>query len=161
MLRLFSPGAAALVVSLGWGGGIRAADVAPPPPPPVAAAPAASCPTCAAAPTADCATPGCKTCGKGHFNLLHRPCKPYATHLCPGACFGYFQTQWHRWENVCPIPYQGVDMTDAPPRPIPGAATTLPAPRPNPMPMGTSDAPPPRPAPMPTTPPGNIPLPKP
>ncbi|HSQ57814.1 MAG TPA: hypothetical protein VLM40_18975, partial [Gemmata sp.] len=33
--------------------------------------------------------------------------EPFAITLCPGACFGYFQTQWRKWDDVCPIPYIG------------------------------------------------------
>jgi len=80
------------------------------------------CATCNSAATA------CDSCGKvrkGHFHH-HKTCTPYVTTLCPGACFGYFQTQWHRWENVCPIPYQGVGLTDSPVRAAPPANVVLP-----------------------------------
>ena len=92
------------------------------------------------------------------FAKLHPKHKtPYVTHLCPGACFGYFQTQWNRWEDVCPLPYQGVGLTDAP-RPAPGAITPVPKPGSDPKMIPPSipgsDAPLPRPAPLPMKPPG-------
>ena len=37
----------------------------------------------------------------------HCPVPPRSVTLCPGACFGYFPTQWRKWEDVCPIPYAG------------------------------------------------------
>jgi len=48
----------------------------------------------------------------------------YPVNLCPGACFGYFQTQWRKWDEVCPYPYLGQGVTDAPR--LPG--TTAPKP---------------------------------
>src|SRR5688572_19255937 len=63
----------------------------------VNAVPCASCAAPAgAACRANCTTKGCRT----HFGL--RTKTPFQTHLCPGACFGYFQTQWSKWEDVCP-----------------------------------------------------------
>jgi len=62
----------------------------------------------------------CDTCGK--VRSLHFPHSmirtPHQPKLAPGSCFGYFQTQWNRWENVCPIPYQG--MPGAPVHSAPG-----------------------------------------
>jgi hypothetical protein len=136
------------VVSLGCAGAAFAADTAPAPYPSAFAAPgiapAASCPTCEAAAPAECAS--CKS----KLSLFHKHgCKPYQPHLCPGACFGYFQTQWHRWENVCPIPYQGVDLADAPARPVPAINPPLiPA---KPDTKGSSDAPAPKPSTKPDT----------
>ena len=59
----------------------------------------------------------------------------YPVTLCPGACFGYFQTQWRKWDEVCPYPYLGVGVSDAmrtpgaaPPRPIPGSELAPPRP---------------------------------
>lgn len=118
------------------------------------------CPSCAAA-----ATGRCKACGHalahGHKNK-----GPYVTALCPGACFGYFQTQWRKWDEVCPLPYQGVGISDAPKPPSPHLpsiydrlppdkkGSTLPTPRPvDPQPgmpsspQGGSDALPPIPMP--------------
>lgn len=102
------------------------------------AAPVADvCPTCTAGPGgAPCKLGGCKTCNGCS------PKKPVVGQLRPGACFGYFQTQWHRWEDVCPIPYQGVGQNDA----------ALAAPIPAPPAVPRSDAPPKAgPGPMPTT----------
>jgi hypothetical protein len=51
----------------------------------------------------------CTTCGKLLGSNLHRDKKaPYPVNLCPGACFGYFQTQWRKWDEVCPYPYLGI-----------------------------------------------------
>ncbi|MFO0805123.1 MAG: hypothetical protein U0791_18610 [Gemmataceae bacterium] len=78
--------------------------------------------------TCNSAAAACDSCGKvkKHCHGCHKSCTPYVTTLCPGACFGYFQTQWHRWENVCPIPYQGVGLTDAPVRAAPPANVVVP-----------------------------------
>jgi len=168
LYRYLALGAAALVVSLGSAGTSGAADQTPPPPPPPPPAVAdPGCPTCTVAATgAPCTAPGCTTCKK--VGIGHKPCKPYVTNLRPGACFGYFQTQWHRWEDVCPIPYQGVGIVDAPPRPTPPLVTSSPvpvAPPADPKAKG-SDAPLPKPplspdpAPKPPTPaPGTLPIP--
>jgi hypothetical protein len=118
--------------ALAWAGGAAdAADVPPPPPVVVGAAPV----TVGEA-------PGCATCQqgglfKGHRStcdkLLHKK-GPYPVHLCPGACFGYFQTQWRKWDEVCPYPYLGVGVGDAarPPggvlHPRPGEILTPPRP---------------------------------
>jgi hypothetical protein len=104
--RWIRRGAAALVVALGGAGATPASDN----PPVVVAGPAVM----TAAPCQSCTQPsgGCATGKCAHF--LHKPCKPYQTTLCPGACFGYFQTQWNRWEDVCPHPYQGIGLSDAP-----------------------------------------------
>lgn len=84
----------------------------------VAGAPCQTCQPCEPLPAA-CAS---GQCGHAH----HKHCKPYVTTLCPGACFGYFQTQWNRWEDVCPHPYQGIGISDAP-RPV-TPSTTQPLP---------------------------------
>jgi hypothetical protein len=156
---LLAPGALALFVSLGSGGAVTAADL-----PPRVAAPATipdsgvPCATCNT-PSTGGASSTCTSCGKS--GCKHHS-KPYVTHLCPGACFGYFQTQWHRWEDVCPLPYQGVGMNDAPTRTTPPIAappvlrpttdpkTTDPKPK-------TSDTPLPKPAPVPGTAPDTTP----
>src|SRR4051812_7504512 len=112
-LRLVAP----LAALVGWAGTSAAADqalpvYAAPTLSPGVGAPAIDCPTC----HGGGAPAGCATCGKGHLGVFHKHCRVfYVPHLCPGACFGYFQTQWHRWENVCPIPYQGAGLSDAPP----------------------------------------------
>jgi hypothetical protein len=69
-------------------------------------------------------TVGCSTCGKllrGHARFGHKNTGPFQVNLCPGACFGYFQTQWRKWEDVCPYPYIGHGVTDSPRRPTPSA----------------------------------------
>lgn len=78
----------------------------------------------------------CNVCGKLLGSIRHKDKKaPYQVNLCPGACFGYFQTQWRKWDEVCPYPYTGVGVNDAP-RPPAGVL--------NPRPSG-SDLTPPRP----------------
>jgi len=107
---------------------------------PIVVAPAAPvadvCLTCTAGPGgASCNLGGCKTCNGCN------PKKPVVGQLRAGACYGYFQTQWHRWEDVCPLPYQGVGLNDAPLRaaiPAPPAVPRSDAPPkagPAPMPM--------------------------
>ena len=127
-------------LAVGYVGLATAADEA------VVVAPAAPvadvCPTCTAGPAGrPCHLGGCKTCNGCS------PKKPVVGQLRPGACYGYFQTQWHRWEDVCPLPYQGVGLNDAPRGsaiPAPPAVPTVPR----------SDAPPKAgPAPMPMIPP--------
>lgn len=134
LLQAIMPGAAALVLLVG-SGRAHASDTPVAPSPPAAAPLAIPCPTCAAG--APAPAPGgswgkggsCKTC-----RTIGRKCSHcahcYAPYLCPGACFGYFQTQWHRWEDVCPIPYQGTGVSDSPPPatpyiPAPGATTPM------------------------------------
>jgi hypothetical protein len=104
--------------------------------------------------TCNSAAAACDTCGKVRkSNLFHKKsCIPYQTQLCPGACFGYFQTQWHRWENVCPIPYQGVGLTDSPARATPAVPQVPGVVVPK---VGGSDGPLPKPLPMVPTVPGN------
>lgn len=54
--------------------------------------------------TAGCrGVPKCNTgdCDTTRFQG-HRQKDPYVVNLCPGACFGYFPTQWRSWEEVCP-----------------------------------------------------------
>ncbi|HEX4608452.1 MAG TPA: hypothetical protein VH092_09620 [Urbifossiella sp.] len=99
---------------------------------PIRVAPAAPvvvepCPTCTAGPAgAPCDKAGCTTCGRAGHRAGCNPKKPVVGQLRPGACFGYFQTQWHRWEDVCPLPYQGVGLADAP-RGIPTTGPSGPA----------------------------------
>ena len=144
LVRLFSLPVAVAITALGFSGTVRAADQ-----PGTAAAPTMveefrGCATCNSAAAA------CDSCGKVKKSLFHhhKTCTPYQTTLCPGACFGYFQTQWHRWENVCPIPYQGVGLTDAPARATPAIPPVV-------VPKATgSDGPVPKPLPMVPTVPG-------
>ena len=73
--------------------------------------------------------PGCETCQHGAARSSCTTCKPsllfpkrnqpYPVNLCPGACFGYFQTQWRKWDEACPYPYVGQGLSDAPKPPIP------------------------------------------
>lgn len=135
---------AVAVGMLVWSGSVaRAADVVQPAP--VSAGPVVAgdpgCATCQhGAPVG-----GCSTCK--HHVLLAKNKTPYQVNLCPGACFGYFQTQWRKWDETCPYPYIGQGVTDAPrpaqprvnvpqpgsgelnpPRPLPGTDPKLPIP---------------------------------
>jgi len=123
-MKLFSVPVVVAITVFGFANFASAADQA--------AAPAVAGPTvvgdfrgCA---TCNSAAAACDTCGKVRKSFFHhhKTCTPYQTTLCPGACFGYFQTQWHRWENVCPIPYQGVGLTDAPIRVAPPTIPVVP-----------------------------------
>ncbi len=111
-------GAAALVLCLSIHS--PASDPGPVPLPisagPVVMAGEVPCATCGTTPAGSCQT--CQTC-KGHGKRAI----PYKVNLCPGACFGYFPTQWHRWEEVCPIPYPGAGLSDAPRIPTPPLPT--------------------------------------
>jgi hypothetical protein len=83
-----------------------------------------------------CGGRGCSSCGPGpcgtplfgrggHFGQDWASRKePFVVNLCPGACFGYFQTQWRRWDEVCPYPYQGSNVSDAPRPPVPYLGST-------------------------------------
>ena len=79
----------------------------------------------------------------------HHPLPPMTINLCPGACYGYFPTQWRCWEDNCPYPFT---MTPDPQHPsippIPSSDSTLgkngkiPDPRPvDPKKMKSSVAP--------------------
>jgi len=110
---------AVAVAAFAWAGAsASAADVAPPPPPPIVggAGPVVvgdtGCATC----QHGIAKGSCSSCGK---SLFHKNKPPYQVNLCPGACFGYFQTQWRKWDEVCPYPYLGTGVGDAP-KPPPG-----------------------------------------
>jgi hypothetical protein len=114
---------AAVVLALGAARVARAADV----PPPYSCAPAAL----AAGP---CASQGCTNTGLTRFTAscrgvnsacansscetsrfpMHKK-EPYVVNLCPGGCFGHFQTQWRKWDEVCPV--QGVVEVMPPPIP--------------------------------------------
>ena len=82
---------------------------------------------------------GCTSCGRKLLSgqLLHKNTHASAS-LCPGACFGYFQTQWRKWDEVCPYPYSGTGTGNNsapptgpffPPNMTP-PGTSLPTPRP-------------------------------
>lgn len=92
---------------------------------------------------ASSAATACDSCRKFRKLACHSwKYSPREPSLCPGACFGYFQTQWHRWENVCPLPYQGIGVSDDPVRP-----STPVVPK-----KGGSDGPIPKPLPIPPIP---------
>jgi hypothetical protein len=117
----------------------RAADVSAPP---AAAAPvygdpaAPAMPGCAACQGGAYCQHGairgkCDVCGKllgSNLHKLKHKKDPFPVTLCPGACFGYFQTQWRKWDEVCPYPYTGTGVSDAA-KPI--------SPSTNPRPAGT------------------------
>jgi hypothetical protein len=83
--------------------------------------------------------PGCASCQHGaaagtcsrcdKWLSLHKRKTPLQVSLCPGACFGYFQTQWRKWDEVCPYPYQGTGPAVGA-LPPPGAKAGTPAPMP-------------------------------
>jgi hypothetical protein len=121
----------ALAAALGTTTAARAADETPAAP--AVAAPAigaAGCATCnGAAPAA-----GCASCGRHLGGFIAAKRAPYVPSLCPGACFGYFQTRWNKWDDVCPLPYAGAGVSDAPP-PAAGYVPPAPQPLPQPLPM--------------------------
>lgn len=88
----------------------------------------------------------CPTCVNGKYGIGFRK-RPTIPTLAPGACFGYFPTQWNKWEDVCPLPYPGAGINDpgttttARPTPTPPKADGKPATAPEPKP--SSDAVPP------------------
>lgn len=132
--------AAAVAVLVCNGSPAPAADVAPPAAPAVVGAAPVTVgdPGCATCTT--CQHGGAKaTCSKCNKSLIlgalqqHKNKGPYPVTLCPGACFGYFQTQWRKWDDVCPYPYLGTGVGDAP-RPPAGVL--------NPRPAGSDLAPP-------------------
>jgi hypothetical protein len=135
---------AAAVAVFAWGGSsVSAADVTVPPAPVAVAAPvsvgAPGCATCQNGGGESCQHGAirskCNVCGKLLGSHLHKDKKaPFPVTLCPGACFGYFQTQWRKWDEVCPYPYLGTGVSDAPKPPAgvlnPRPGTGLEAPRP-------------------------------
>lgn len=150
--RLAAKAAVAALVA-GYVGLATAADEPLPAAPGVVAG--ADCPTCAAGPGgAPCRSAKCKSCERRFFG--YAPPKPAVGQLRPGACFGYFQTQWHRWEDVCPLPYQGVGLNDVGSRVPPPGPVAVPPTTPAPKTKGT-DAPLPLPKAVPMTTPGGLP----
>src|SRR5262245_24436037 len=126
--------AASVAVAMWAGGSALAADVSPAP----NAAPATSYPSAFAAGGCASCESGQVTSGSSHLGKIHqlRRARPlYQVNLCPGACFGYFQTQWRKWDEVCPYPYSGVgpgNQSNPPTGPLipqPGSRS-LPMPRP-------------------------------
>lgn len=126
-----------VIAACAWAVPANAADE------PRAAAPVSVTPAYADPAVGTCATcgnsgptVGCSTCGKllrGHARFGHKNSGPFQVTLCPGACFGYFQTQWRKWDDVCPYPYLGTGVSDAPKPPAPvlpkgGAPLTPPRP---------------------------------
>jgi hypothetical protein len=140
---------AALLLAVG--GPAAAADYPPlpyTPPPAVAAGTVVGPHADAAGGCASCAPGGCDK--KGVHGLVSRFQRPPAViTLAPGACFGYFPTQWRKWDEVCPYHYSPTAPAQMmkPPVPYPGYGEQpeakgpngdLPAPRPE---MPKSDTP--------------------
>lgn len=119
-LRMLGRGLGALLVPLVCGGLLMAGD---PPRYGGAAAggmPCVNCERVKAAVGSDC-----PTCVNGKYGIGWRK-RPTVPTLAPGACFGYFPTQWNKWEDVCPLPYNPPAEAAAPgkrptPPPIPPA----------------------------------------
>jgi hypothetical protein len=129
-------------------------------------------------PSAAC-PPDARTCGPtargvNAWMQKHHDKKFYHPTICPGSCFGYFQTNWTAWEQACPnwcgdqAPVAGpaVVTTPAPAVQVPvapaSAPKTLPPTAPAKEPVKESSQLPPANAPTPaaTTPvsiPGNAP----
>src|SRR5437588_3273 len=105
---------AAVVLFLGAPGNAAAADVAAAPQYWSEAGPgptipqATYCPTCKSGLASfvsglgtckSCGAHSCHSCSKCGTPWIHSHTKgPYIVNLCPGACFGYFQTQWRKWD---------------------------------------------------------------
>jgi hypothetical protein len=134
--------AVVMVVGLDRAGPLSASDTPTKSPAPTAGSaimPSVGCPSCGGVPV----TAGhvCTKPGLAGRSLHPGKNEPYVVNLCPGACFGYFQTQWRRWDTVCPYPYLGTGVSDAPTPPVPklkspsdqlpGKGGTLPEPRPS------------------------------
>jgi hypothetical protein len=116
---------AAFVAALAWAGGeALGADVVPPRP--IAPAVVGAPPVLGAGPViveGEAGPGGCATCQHGaaagtcsrcaKWLALHKHKGQFPVTLCPGACFGYFQTQWRKWDEVCPYPYLGTGVSDA------------------------------------------------
>jgi len=65
--------------------------------------PGGACTSCEVVPMA-CTKIKCTGCVPNWLDK-HHPLPPKPVDLCPGACFGYFPTQWRRWEDACPYPF--------------------------------------------------------
>jgi hypothetical protein len=116
----------AFVAALAWvGGPALGADVVAPRPvaPAVVGAPPALGGAGPVIVEGEAAPGGCATCQHGaaagtcsrcaKWLALHKHKGQFPVTLCPGACFGYFQTQWRKWDEVCPYPYLGTGVSDA------------------------------------------------
>jgi hypothetical protein len=77
-------------------------------------------------------------CGGSRF---HKARPPYPVTLCPGACFGYFPTQWRKWDEVCPTPNNTGMMLDPMKPPLPPSSDDMPPEKPK----NGNGVPPPRP----------------
>ncbi|MBA4063022.1 MAG: hypothetical protein C0501_04810 [Isosphaera sp.] len=104
-------------VLLAAGGPALAADYTPPPA--VAAGTVVGVHADAAGGCATCAPDaGTRKPGQALISRL----RPTTVQLAPGACFGYFPTQWRKWDEVCPYPYSPAGLSEGqrPPVPYPG-----------------------------------------
>lgn len=102
--------------------------------------PGVGCSSCGAAQATHGHACGKPACGMSWFNWHKHKNEPFVVNLCPGACFGYFQPQWRKWDDVCPYPYLGKGVSDAAKPPVlpvkpgsdkpPSKGEPLPGPRP-------------------------------
>jgi hypothetical protein len=107
---------AAVVWAFGSSGAARAADL----PVPYSTAPAAMASGVYA--SGNCA--GCPS-APSRFAAHHK--KPaLVVGCCPGSCFGYFPTQWRKWDEACPPAYQVIGDVVQPPY-LPPASDRAPA----------------------------------
>ena len=74
----------------------------------------ASCTSCEVVPTA---TTRMQLSGDHRLHKHLKPLPPREVILSPGACFGYYPTQWRSWEEACGI---------APTQLVPGTIPTFP-----------------------------------
>jgi hypothetical protein len=102
------------------------------------ASPAPGCATCVGGVGSGCVSRGAAL-GRIHYQYK----APYTTQLAPGGCFGYFPTQWRKWDEVCPQPQPvvvPVPVTPSvPPRTV---EPKMPEPVPPGLKNGGSDLPP-------------------
>jgi hypothetical protein len=76
----------------------------------VVVASANGCATCESVSPAAAPAHGYGPRERHHARRNQPTCDVY---LCPGSCFGYFPTQWRKWEDLCPQTYPGVVIPDA------------------------------------------------
>ena len=73
--------------------------------------PGGNCAACEVVPRS--ATKMRSTATKPNFLDKRCPLPPKTVTLCPGACFGYFPTQWRKWEDTCPYPFTTTPIRDS------------------------------------------------
>jgi hypothetical protein len=62
-------------------------------------------PGCSTCTNATVTASGGKTCRPGLMGGVTLRHQPQGVYLSPNSCFGHFQTQWRKWEEVCPTPH--------------------------------------------------------